>query len=53
MRSSITNAEAVAITLGLPAIREFHFPVDVTAVKMRCVKHEHCKKQLPHFRGYS
>ena len=28
-----TDAEAVALTLGLLAIREFHFPVDVVAVE--------------------
>src|SRR6266508_210504 len=27
-----TDAEAVALTLGLLAIREFHFPVDMAAV---------------------
>ena len=35
-----TDAEAVAITLGLLAIREFHFPVDVAAVEGALVKTE-------------
>lgn len=35
-----TDAEAVAITLGLLAIREFHFPVDVAAVEGALAKTE-------------
>ena len=35
-----TNTEAVAITLGLLAIREFHFPVDVAAVEGALAKTE-------------
>src|SRR5690606_23823765 len=35
-----TDAEAVAITLGLIAIREFHFPVDVAAVEGALAKTE-------------
>lgn len=35
-----TDAEAVALTLGLIAIREFHFPVDVAAVEGALAKTE-------------
>jgi predicted DNA-binding transcriptional regulator YafY len=35
-----TDAEAVALTLGLLAIREFHFPVDVAAVEGALAKTE-------------
>jgi predicted DNA-binding transcriptional regulator YafY len=35
-----SDTEAVAITLGLLAIREFHFPVDVAAVEGALVKME-------------
>lgn len=35
-----TRTEAVAITLGLLAIREFHFPVDVAAVESALAKTE-------------
>jgi predicted DNA-binding transcriptional regulator YafY len=35
-----TDAEAVAMTLGLLAIREFHFPVDVAAVERALAKTE-------------
>lgn len=35
-----TDAEAVALTLGLLAMREFHFPVDVAAVEGALVKTE-------------
>jgi predicted DNA-binding transcriptional regulator YafY len=35
-----TDSEAVALTLGLIAIREFHFPVDVAAVEGALAKTE-------------
>jgi predicted DNA-binding transcriptional regulator YafY len=35
-----TDAEAVALTLGLLAIREFHFPVDLAAVEGALAKTE-------------
>ncbi|HEY0601805.1 MAG TPA: YafY family protein [Herpetosiphonaceae bacterium] len=35
-----TDAEAIALTLGLLAIREFHFPVDVAAVEGALAKTE-------------
>jgi predicted DNA-binding transcriptional regulator YafY len=35
-----TDAEAVALTLGLIAIREFHFPIDVAAVEGALAKTE-------------
>lgn len=35
-----TNAEAVALTLGLLAIREFHFPIDGAAVEGALAKAE-------------
>src|SRR5205085_2302542 len=35
-----TDGEAIALTLGLLAIREFHFPVDVVAVEGALAKTE-------------
>src|SRR5215468_784919 len=35
-----TDAEAVALTLGLLAIREYHFPVDIVAVEGALAKTE-------------
>jgi len=35
-----SNAEAVALTLGLLAIREYHFPIDVAAVESALAKIE-------------
>ena len=47
------DAEAVALTLGLLAIREFHFPVDVAAVEGALVKTERVmpEKLLQQARG--
>lgn len=42
-----TDAEAVAITLGLLAIREFRFPVDVTAVEGALAKTERALPEKP------
>jgi predicted DNA-binding transcriptional regulator YafY len=48
-----TDAEAVALTLGLLAIREFHFPVDVAAVEGALAKTERAmpEKLLQQARG--
>jgi predicted DNA-binding transcriptional regulator YafY len=48
-----TDAEAVAMTLGLLAIREFHFPVDVAAVEGALAKTERVmpEKLLQQARG--
>lgn len=40
-----TDAEAIALTLGLLAIREFHFPVDVAAVEGALAKTERVMPQ--------
>ncbi|HEY7341093.1 MAG TPA: YafY family protein [Ktedonobacterales bacterium] len=42
-----TDDEAVALTLGLLAIREFHFPVDVAAVEGALAKTERVLPEQP------
>ena len=48
-----TDGEAIALTLGLLAIREFHFPVDATAVEGALAKTERVmpEKLLQQARG--
>jgi predicted DNA-binding transcriptional regulator YafY len=42
-----TDTEAVALTLGLLAIREFHFPVDAVAVESALAKTERVLPEQP------
>jgi predicted DNA-binding transcriptional regulator YafY len=42
-----TDSEAIALTLGLIAIREFHFPVDVAAVEGALAKTERVMPEKP------